>query len=154
MLVLAAIGNTIDPEIIAGVEKYSKRISRYMKFEVCCLPDVKKPPRESEVLKKEEEAIIRKWLKPNDVLVLMDEYGKQFTSREFSNFMVEKLARLRGRLIFIIGGAYGFSEKLKKEFESISLSKLTFPHQMVRLILAEQLYRAFTISKGEPYHHD
>lgn len=154
MLILAAIGNTVDPEIIAGVEKYAKRIARYMKFEIHCLPDIKNPPRESEALKKSEETTIRKWLKPNDTLVLLDEYGKEFTSKQFSAFMEHKLATLRGRLIFIIGGAYGFSESLKKEFESVSLSKLTFPHQMVRLIAVEQLYRAFTIAKGEPYHHD
>lgn len=154
MLILAAIGSNTDPEILTGVEKYAKRISRYIKFETHFIPDIKNPPRETETLKKAEEELIRKWLKPTDTLVLLDEYGKEFTSRQFSAFMSNKLSTLRGRLIFIIGGAYGFSEGLKKEFESVSLSKLTFPHQMVRLIAAEQLYRAFTITKGEPYHHD
>ena len=118
------------------------------------LPDVKSKTQDGEILKKEEAKMILSKLQPEDVLVLLDERGQEFSSVGLANWLEKKLASPGRRMVFLVGGAFGFSPEIYgRANDKISLSKLTFSHQMVRLIFVEQLYRAYTILKGEPYHH-
>ena len=154
-LALFQIGKTSLNYINKGVEEYSKRINNYMPFELITLPDERYTKSQSiENLKiKEGKTIISK-IKKTDYVILLDEKGKQFNSKEFSGFINNKIQISKQQIIFIIGGAYGFSDETYKiADEKIALSKMTFPHQLIRLIFLEQLYRAFTILNNEPYHH-
>ncbi|MCF6365772.1 MAG: 23S rRNA (pseudouridine(1915)-N(3))-methyltransferase RlmH [Bacteroidales bacterium] len=149
-------GKTSSDYLEKGIKEYEKRINRYIDFEIKTIKDLKasKSMPLKTVKQKEGEGIL-KYIKENDILILLDEKGKQFTSREFAKFISHKNSTGVKHLIFLIGGAYGFSEQVyKRANEKISLSKMTFSHQPVRLLFAEQLYRAFTIIKGEPYHND
>lgn len=127
-----------------------------MPFSIEELPDIKNTKNLSEEQQKEREAdMLFEKLQPGDVLVLLDEKGKEFTSREFSLYLENKMQTVAKRLVFLIGGPYGFSPRVYDAAQGkISLSKMTFSHQMVRLFLVEQIYRAYTIMRGEPYHHD
>lgn len=127
-----------------------------MPFSIEELPDIKNTKNLSEEQQKEREAdMLFEKLQPGDVLVLLDEKGKEFTSREFSLYLENKMQTVAKRLVFLIGGPYGFSPRVYDASQGkISLSKMTFSHQMVRLFLVEQIYRAYTIMRGEPYHHD
>lgn len=152
---LLAIGKTDSTQLHELVEVYQKRLQHYINFEIELIPDLKKTKNLSEDQQKEKEGeLILKRLAPTDVLILFDEKGKHFTSVEFSNLLQKKMNAGIKQLVFIIGGPYGFSNDVySKASGKISLSKMTFSHQMVRLFITEQIYRAFTILKNEPYHH-
>lgn len=152
---LLVIGKTDADYIRAGIGEYEKRLTRYLAYEMKVLPDVKNSKNMTEALQKEKEGeMILEQLQPGDVVVLLDENGKQYSSVGFSEFLAQKMLNGVKRLVFVVGGPYGFSERVyARGDDKISLSKMTFSHQMVRMIFAEQLYRAMTIIKGEPYHH-
>jgi len=149
------IGKTTDHYLIPGIEEYIKRLKRYCQFEYIELPAAKIGKNATEQDTKTKEAIVvLEKLQKSDFLAVMDEVGKEFTSRKFADFIANHQMRGTKRLIFLIGGAYGFSNKIYERADiKIALSQMTFTHQMVRLIFTEQLYRAFTITKGEKYHH-
>ena len=140
----------------ALINEYVQRLSHYLPIQVEEIPDLKNTKSLSEDQQKEKEAdMVLERLQGGDVLFLLDERGKEMTSREFSHWMEQKLQIVPKRLVLLIGGPYGFSQRIYDAAQGkISLSKMTFSHQMVRLFLLEQIYRAFTIIKGEPYHHD
>lgn len=153
-LKLILTGKTKAGYLQEGLDEYLKRISRYAPFAVETIPDlrVSGKMRTDEVKKQEGQQILQR-LKPTDHVVLLDEHGKRFTSEAFAHYLVGLEGRT-GQTVFIIGGAYGFSEEVVARCDQqLSLSDMTFSHQMVRLIFAEQLYRAYTILNGEPYHH-
>ena len=159
---LVLIGKTDNKHISACINDYVERISHYMPFDITTLPDIKNTKNLTEEQQKEQEGkAIMKLLQPSDYVVLLDEHGKELRrhgkelrSIEFAQWIEKKQITAR-RLIFIIGGPYGFSPTLyQRANELLSLSRLTFSHQMVRLIFTEQIYRACTIIKGEPYHHE
>lgn len=150
------VGKTGDPYIIEGISKYLNRLKHYIKFELIEVPELKntKSLREDQQKAKEAELIV-KALSPSDHIILLDEKGAEFTSSQFAQFINKKMVGSIHNLVFIVGGPYGFDESIYKMANGkISLSKMTFSHQMVRLFFAEQVYRAFTILKGEPYHHE
>ncbi len=152
---LLAIGKTDDATLQNLTEIYIKRLQFYNKFEMEIIPDLKKAKNldENQQKQKEGELILSK-LTPSDFVVLLDENGKQFSSEGFSEFVQKRLNSGLKQLVFIIGGPYGFSQDVYSRADSkVSLSKMTFSHQMVRLFFTEQLYRAFTILRNEPYHH-
>lgn len=152
---LLVIGKTDAAYIRAGIEEYEKRLVRYVPYEMRVLSDIKNSRSMSEGVQKEKEGeLLLGQIAPSDYVVLLDEKGKEFDSVGFSEFVAQKmLCGIKG-LVFVIGGPYGFSDAVyKRGNEKISLSKMTFSHQMVRMIFTEQLYRAMTIMKGEPYHH-
>ncbi len=152
---LLAIGKTDSTELQQLIALYEKRLSHYINFELELIPDIKKTKNLSQEQQKEKEGeLILKKLTSTDALVLLDENGKQFNSVEFSSYLQKKMNSGIKQLIFAIGGPYGFSDAVYKTATGkISLSKMTFSHQMVRLFMVEQVYRAFTILKNEPYHH-
>jgi 23S rRNA (pseudouridine1915-N3)-methyltransferase len=147
-------GKTRDSFIKEGVELFRKRVVRYVPFRIETIPDLKNTRSKTmkEVQDEEGKAILKR-LKSSDYVILLDERGREYTSISFA----ERLNSLEGRvnhLVFIIGGPYGFSQHVyERADEKVSLSRLTFSHQLVRILFMEQLYRAFTILKGEPYHH-
>lgn len=149
-------GRTTGKLFQDAIADYVNRLGHYVPFSIEELPDLKNARNLTEEQQKEREAdLLLHALQPGDVLVLIDERGREFTSREFSEFLEQKMQTVGKRLVFLIGGPYGFSQRVySAAFAKISLSKMTFSHQMVRLFLVEQLYRAFTIMRGEPYHHD
>ena len=152
---LLAIGKTDSKELQDLIEDYQKRLGFYVKFEFEILPDLKntKNLTEDQQKQKEGELILSK-LNPSDVLILLDENGKQTDSVGFSNYLQKHMNSGIKQLVFVIGGPYGFSQEMyNKANGKLSLSKMTFSHQMVRLFVIEQLYRAFTILRNEPYHH-
>lgn len=150
------IGKTVDQHLELLIQEYVRRISHYITFEIEVIPDLKNTKNLSfEQQKKREGELLLKVLRSTDTLVLLDEHGKEFRSVEFARYMTNKLSNTNRRLVFVIGGAYGFDQKIYDlAHEKISLSKMTFSHQMIRLLFVEQLYRAMTIIKGEPYHHE
>jgi 23S rRNA (pseudouridine1915-N3)-methyltransferase len=150
-----AIGKNNKPYVKDGVEEFTRRIEKYFKAEWNIIPVPKNAGMLSELdLKKKEGETILEWLKKDDYLVALDEKGKQFTSEKLAAFIQVRANESTKRLIFLIGGAYGLDQAvLKRADYTWSLSELTFPHQLVRLILAEQVYRACTISRNEKYHH-
>lgn len=153
---LLVIGKTDAAYVREGIAEYEKRLTRYMPYEMKFLPDVKNARNMTESLQKEKEAeLINGQLQGGDWVVLLDEKGRQYTSVEFAEFLAQKMLSGIKRLVFVVGGPYGFADSVyQRANEKISLSKMTFSHQMVRMIFAEQIYRAMTILKGEPYHHD
>lgn len=154
-ILLIAIGKTDDDYLVSGIKKYVGRIGHYVSFEMKEIPD----PRNRKTLseeqqKKAESLLILSQLQPADQVILLDENGKQSTSVEFSENLEKQMASGVKRLVFVIGGPYGFAQEVYDRANGqLSLSPMTFSHQMVRLIFVEQLYRALTILKGEPYHH-
>jgi len=154
-IVLITIGKTNEKYLIEGINEYNKRLKKYSNFEIIDIPNVKNTKHLSdyEVIKKEGEVILTQ-LKDTDHVVLLDDKGKAFTSLTFAQKLQQWLIVGRKRLVFIIGGAYGFSESLyERGNEKLSLSNMTFSHQMIRLFFLEQMYRAYTILNNEPYHH-
>lgn len=153
---LLCIGKTDDKNLVTLKTNYQLRLQHYIKFEMEIIPDVKKTKNLSENQQKELEGdLILKKIKSTDQLILLDENGHEFRSVEFSRFLQKKMNSGIKQLVFVIGGPYGFSNDVyKKSQGKVSLSKMTFSHQMIRLIIIEQLYRAFTILKREPYHHE
>ncbi|CAM1335017.1 23S rRNA (pseudouridine(1915)-N(3))-methyltransferase RlmH [Tenacibaculum aestuariivivum] len=153
---LLAIGKTDDKNLIELINNYQNRLKHYIKFELDIIPDIKnvKNLSESQQKEKEGELIIAKLL-PTDQLILLDDKGKQHTSLEFSQYLQKKMNAGFKQLVLVIGGPYGFSDAIyKKANGKISLSKMTFSHQMIRLFIVEQIYRGFTILRNEPYHHE
>jgi 23S rRNA (pseudouridine1915-N3)-methyltransferase len=153
---LLAIGKTDNKNLQVLMDEYAKRLSFYIKFEIEIIPDIKNAKNLSESQQKEKEGeLILAKITPTDQLILLDENGKQFASIDFAAELQKKMNSGIKTLVFVIGGPYGFSETVyNKAVGKISLSKMTFSHQMVRLFFIEQLYRGFTILKGEPYHHN
>ena len=152
---LICIGKTDNIELRKLISNYENRLKYYVKFNFLFLPDLKDTKNLSQEQQKTKEAhLIEKQLKTSDVVVLLDENGKQFSSVNFSEFLNKKMNSGCKRLVFIIGGPFGFAKTLHQKYTvKISLSKMTFSHQMIRLIFIEQLYRANTILRNEPYHH-
>ncbi|PKP14416.1 MAG: 23S rRNA (pseudouridine(1915)-N(3))-methyltransferase RlmH [Bacteroidetes bacterium HGW-Bacteroidetes-3] len=153
---LVAIGKTDDKNLHTLIEAYQNRLKHYINFEIEVIPDIKNVKNLSEIQQKEKEGeLILKKLAPTDVLILLDEKGPQFDSVTFSDYLQKKMNSGAKQLVLVIGGPYGFSEAVYKQAQGkISLSKMTFSHQMIRLFVVEQLYRAYTILKNEPYHHE
>ena len=152
---LLCIGKTDSKELQKLIEVYLKRLQFYTKFEIDVIQDLKKAKNldENQQKSKEGELILNK-VQTSDYLVLLDENGKQFSSEAFSEYLQKRMNSGLKQLIFVIGGPYGFSEAVYQRANGkISLSKMTFSHQMVRLFVTEQIYRGFTILKNEPYHH-
>ncbi len=153
---LIVVGKTDQKEVEALVEMYAKRINRYCKFSITTLADVRNTKNMASSRQKqlEGEAILR-LVGEGDCLTLMDERGAQYTSMEYAQWLQKRMLSGVKRLVLVIGGPYGFSEEVyKRADQKISLSKMTFSHQIVRAIFTEQLYRAFTILHNEPYHHE
>ena len=153
---LILVGKTNSNTFQGIIDDYSERIKHYTPFEVTVTPELKNTKSLSqEQQKKMEGDLILKLLQDSDYVVLLDEHGKELRSIEFATWMSKKQQSVSRRLVFIIGGPYGFSSDIYgRANEKLSLSKMTFSHQMVRMIFVEQLYRAFTIIKGEQYHHE
>ena len=153
--VLLLVGKTQNKIFRSGIDDYVSRIGHYMPFNVTTVPELKNTKSLSEDQQKQKEGeLILKEIQPSDTVVLLDEHGKELRSVDFAGWLRQKHHTVR-RLVFVIGGPYGFSPDIyARADDSVSLSRMTFSHQMVRLIFAEQLYRACTIIKGEPYHHE
>lgn len=155
-IILLVIGKTDDAYLKTGIEKFEKRLKHYLPYEMKVIPDLKKTKNLSTSQQKTQEGqLIVQNFNPGDFFVLLDENGKNYSSVEFSKMIEQRMVSGLKRLVFVIGGPYGFSDEVyAKAHSKISLSKMTFSHQMVRLIFTEQLYRAMTILKNEPYHHE
>jgi 23S rRNA (pseudouridine1915-N3)-methyltransferase len=154
-ITLVLTGKTETDYIMKGTEEYIKRIKRYVSFEVVSIPDIKNAKNLTiEQYKQKEAENQLKYLQNSDLIILLDEFGKEYTSVEFAAYIESKMQMSVKNMVFVVGGAYGFAPEIRKMSQhSISLSQLTFPHQLVRLIFLEQLYRAFTIMRNEKYHH-
>lgn len=154
-IVLLLTGKTNDKHILSLINEYQKRINKYCSFTISETPDIKFTTATTpEIIREKEFIVQQKYIRQDSYIVLLDETGKQYTSQKFADFITQKqLANIK-QLVFVIGGSYGFSKSLYSiSKEKISLSSMTFPHQLVRLIFTEQLYRAFTILNNELYHH-
>lgn len=154
--VLLVVGKTTDKLYVSAIADYTSRINHYLSFDIEVIPELKNTKSLSTEQQKEKEGeLILKALQPGDVAVLLDEHGKEFRSVEFAAWMERKMHTVNKRLVFIIGGPYGFSPAVyAAALEKISLSKMTFSHQMIRLLFVEQLYRAASILNNCPYHHE
>ena len=152
---LLTIGKTDNKALQTLIDDYTKRLSFYVKFDLEIIPDIKNVKNLSEAQQKEKEGeLILSKITPTDQLILLDENGKTFSSVGFSDFLQKKMNAGIKTLVFVIGGPYGFSETVyQKAHGKVSLSEMTFSHQMVRLFVIEQIYRGFTILRNEPYHH-
>lgn len=155
-ITLLTVGKTDVKWVKEGLELYRSRLVHYIPFSIQEIPELKNVSAlTQDQIKSREGVLILKDIKPSDELILMDEHGREYRSVEFAAMLSEKMSRSSRDIVFVIGGAYGFSKEVYDRADSkISLSKMTFSHQMVRTIFTEQLYRAFTILKGEPYHHE
>ena len=153
---LLVVGRTVEKHYITAINDYVERIKHYTPFDMEVIPELKNTKSLSMEQQKEKEGeLILKALQPGDVVVLLDEHGKEFRSIEFAEWAEKKMHTVNKRLVFIIGVPYGFSKDVYAAAqEKISLSKMTFSHQMIRLIFVEQLYRAMNILAGGPYHHE
>ena len=152
---LILVGKTTDRHFQAGIADYASRITHYMPFEILTIPEIKNTKSLSGEQQKEREGeLILKQLQASDTVILLDEHGAELRSIELAQWLVKRQQTAR-RLVFIIGGPYGFAPQVyQRANDKLSLSRLTFSHPMVRLVFTEQLYRACTIIKGEPYHHE
>ena len=155
-IMLIQVGKTNEKYLEEGIGNYVNRLKHYSDFSIVTLPELKNAKSLSiEQQKEKDTETILKNLEPNDEIILLDEKGKEFTSTEFASYMEKKMASTRKRVVFVIGGPFGFSQKIYDIANGkVSISKMTFSHQMIRLLFVEQLYRAFTIIKGEHYHHE
>lgn len=153
---LIVVGKTVDSRIQSLVDDYKERLKHYLPFDMQVVPELKSTKNLSFDQQKEKEGeLLLKAFQPGDVIVLLDEHGKEFKSTDFAAWIQKKQINVSKRLVFVIGGPYGFSESVyRAAADKISLSRMTFSHQMVRLVFIEQLYRAMTILNGEPYHHE
>ncbi len=154
--IFLVIGKTTDKRIEQLTDEYIGRINHYMPFRLEVIPELRNAKSLSQEQQKEQEAeLIKKYLQPGDYIILLDEHGKERRSIEFAQWMQKRMAASPRRLVFIVGGPYGFAPQIHKMAqEEISLSQMTFSHQMIRLLFVEQIYRAMTILNGEPYHHE
>ena len=153
---LLVVGRTVEQHYITAINDYIQRTKRFITFDMEVIPELKNTKNISMELQKEKEGeLICKAFQPGDVIVLLDEHGKEMRSLEFAEWMKRKMNTVNKRLVFVIGGPYGFSQKVYDvAHEKISMSKMTFSHQMIRLNFVEQIYRAMTILNGGPYHHE
>lgn len=154
-IVLLVTGKTTDPRLVSLIDEYQQRLKHYVPFEFVVLPDIKnaKSLSQDQLKTAEGEAILR-YLTPAMEVLLLDEHGREYRSIEYADFLQKKMASGKD-LTLVIGGAYGFSKEVYARANGkISLSQMTFSHQMIRLMAVEQLYRAMTILRGEPYHHE
>lgn len=154
--ILLVVGRTVEKHYTDAINDYAARIKHYASFDIDVIPELKNTKSLSTEQQKEKEGeLILKSLQPGDVAVLLDEHGKEFRSVEFAAWIERKMHTVSKRLVFVIGGPYGFSPAVyAAAAEKLSLSKMTFSHQMIRLIFTEQLYRAMTILANGPYHHE
>lgn len=152
---LILVGKTVDKNFISSIEDYVSRIGHYIPFSLVTIPELKNTKKLTEEQQKVQEGMfILKQLQSSDTVVLLDEHGTELRSIDFASWL-EKKQQITRHLVFVVGGPYGFSEAVyARANEKLSLSKMTFSHQMIRLIFVEQVYRACTIIKGEPYHHE
>ena len=155
-ITLLTVGKTDKDWVRQGLDIYVSRLKHYIPFSIVEIPELKNVSALSkDQIKSKEGELILKNIRPTDDVILLDEKGKQYTSVELAKIIQDKISYAGNDIIFIIGGAYGFSDAVYQRANSkLSLSKMTFSHQMVRAIFAEQIYRAFTIMRGEPYHHE
>ena len=155
-ILLLVIGKTNEDYVFDGIKKYKNRLKHYINFVFEEIHDLKNRRKLSEDQQKKQEAdLIFSSLKIGDIVILLDEKGKSFGSVEFSKYLQKKMNSGIKRLVFLVGGPYGFDESIYDKYQDkLSLSKMTFSHQMVRLFFCEQLYRVMTILKNEPYHHE
>ena len=155
-ILLLTIGKTSISYVKEGIAEYVKRLKRFLPYSILELPDARKAGKISEQEQKEAEGEqILRGLNDSDMVVLLDERGKEYTSREFAGFMERAMGSGRKRLVFVVGGPYGFSKRVYDRADSLlSLSRMTFNHEMVRLFFTEQIYRGVSILHGLPYHHD
>ena len=155
-ITLLTVGRTDVDWVRKGLDLYVSRLRHYVPFSLIEIPELKNVSALArEQIKQKEGELVLKALKPSDCVILLDERGREYRSIEFASMLEDRMSRGGRDLVFVVGGAYGFSDAVySRSDEKISLSKMTFSHQMVRTIFAEQLYRAFTIMKGEPYHHE
>ena len=155
-IVFLTVGKTEDAYLKEGIDKYVKRLKHYTKFETVELDALRNTKALTPEQQKAKEAeMILKKLSPLDHVVLLDENGTEFSSKQFANYLNKKAITSTSTLFFIVGGPYGFDQTVyARANDKLSLSRMTFSHQMIRLLFTEQLYRAFTIIKGEPYHHE
>lgn len=155
-IILLCVGKTRDPLLHKAIARYVNRLGHYVSFEPIVLPDARVPAKAGEEKQKEAEGgSMLAALQPGDFVTLLDERGRQLTSRQFAAEVEGRMVRGLRRMVFIIGGPYGFSREVYDRADALlSLSSMTFSHEMVRLFFVEQLYRAMTIIRGEPYHHD
>ncbi len=155
-ITLLTIGKTEDKYLREGMEKYLKRLKHYVNFKIAELPEIKSTKNLTPAQQKKLEAsLIFKNISTTDHMILLDEKGSEFSSKHFSGLLNSKMIASVPHLVFVVGGPYGFSDEVyNRANEKMSLSRMTFSHQMVRLFFVEQTYRAFTILKGEPYHHE
>ena len=153
---LILVGKTVDKRFAELISEYTNRLKHYISFEINTIPELKNTKSlTSEQQKNSEAELIIKNLQSSDYVVLLDEHGKEMRSVEMADWMKRKMNTINKRIVFIIGGPYGFSQKIYDiAHEKLSMSKMTFSHQMIRLIFVEQLYRSMTILNGEPYHHE
>ncbi|MCD7972533.1 MAG: 23S rRNA (pseudouridine(1915)-N(3))-methyltransferase RlmH [Candidatus Azobacteroides sp.] len=155
-ITLLVVGKTQTKYLNEAIQEYEKRLKHYLSFEVIVIPDIKNNKNQNQIQQKEKEGEeILKYIDKNDHIILLDEKGTEFTSLKFAEFLEKKMLESNKKIVFIVGGPFGFSEKVYKiSKEKLSLSKMTFSHQMIRLLFIEQVYRAMTIIKGQPYHHE
>jgi 23S rRNA (pseudouridine1915-N3)-methyltransferase len=155
-ITLLVVGRTVDKNIIAGIDEYTRRVQHFTQFSMDIIPELKNARKLSEAQQKELEGEeILKNISSGDHVVLLDEGGKEFRSTEFAAWIEHKQNISTKRLVFVVGGPYGFSQKVYAAAnEKLSLSRMTFSHQMIRLLFVEQLYRAYTIINNLPYHHE
>lgn len=155
-ITLLTVGKTDVRWVMDGLDLYVSRLKHYVQFTLNEIPQLKNVSAlTQEQIRQREGELILRGLKPSDEVILLDERGREYRSVEFASMLEDKMSRSGRNIVFVIGGAYGFSDAVYKRSNGmLSLSRMTFSHQMVRIIFVEQLYRAFTILKGEPYHHE
>ncbi len=155
-LLFLVIGRTVEKKLTALIDDYVQRVKHYVPFDMEVIPELKNTKALTAEQQKEREGeLLQKQLREGDYVVLLDEGGREFRSVEFADYLQKKQSQVARRLVFVVGGPYGFSPAIYAlAREKVSLSKMTFSHQMVRLFFVEQVYRAMTILRGEPYHHE
>ena len=155
-ITLLTVGKTTNANLVSLQDEYQNRLKFYISFEIVVIPELKNTKNLSIAEQQEKEAdLILKQLETSDEVVLLDDKGKQFTSMGFSEYISKKMLASHKRMVFVVGGPYGFSERVYNRANGkVSLSAMTFSHQMIRLIFTEQIYRTMTIINGEPYHHE
>ncbi len=155
-ITLLTVGKTNDLSFKNAISEYQKRLKFYISFDIEEIPSLKNTKNLTEDNQKQKEGeLILKYLQPEDEVVLLDDKGSEYTSKQFASYIEKKSASGLKRLVFVVGGPYGFSQEVyQRANDKVSLSRMTFSHQMVRLVFTEQLYRAMTILRGEPYHHE
>lgn len=155
-LALLQTGKTDEAYIRDAVAVYEKRIAKYARFEMITLPDIRNAKNmPASVLKEKEGEQMLSIFRPDDMVILLDDKGREYTTMEFASFLKDRLMSSKKRILFVVGGAWGFDDKIYERADhKLSLSRLTFSHQLVRLLFAEQLYRVLTVISGDPYHHE